>query len=176
MGVIKTSCLLMLSWIFTGEFWLKIGLKAVMTQCKKHPVILMRFFTDERCEHHYNVRLFFYQFVCLPDNWSHFRGCSETMCSPWHKSLSSGGPSSSLTFSFPFFHVIYSPSAENLVIQRPIIEIYPVIEEILALLSGNSFGVACQEWNDRIYPYLIQSCCTGSVYWIFSWSGKMSNV
>lgn len=34
-----------------------------MTQCKKHPVVLMRFFTDERCEHHYNVLLFFYQ--CL---------------------------------------------------------------------------------------------------------------
>lgn len=96
------------------------------------------------------------------------------MWSPWHKSLSSGGPSSSLTFSFPFFQVIYSPSAENLVIQRPIIEIYPVIEEILALLSGNSFGVACQE-SYQIYPYLIQSCCTGSVYWIFSWSGKISN-
>lgn len=30
-------------------------------------------------------------------------------------------------------------------IQRPIIEIYPVTEEILAQLSGNSFGVACQE-------------------------------
>lgn len=176
MGVIKTSCLLMLSWIFTGEFWLRIGLKAVITQCKKHPVVLMRFFTDERCEHHYNVRLFFYQCLsvyltteviskaavkqCVPLDTSHY--LQVALQAHW-------------LLAFRFFHVIYSPSAENLVIQRPIIEIYPVIEEILALLSGNSFGVAYQEWNYRIYPYLIQSCCTGSVYWIFSWSGKISN-
>lgn len=61
-GVIKTLCLLMLSWIFTDEFWLRAGPKAVMTQCRRRPVVLMRFFTDERCEQRCKVLLFFYQF------------------------------------------------------------------------------------------------------------------
>ncbi len=62
-GVIKTLCLLMLSWIFTGEFWLRVGPKAVMTQCRRRPVVLMRFFTDERREHSCRALLFFCQFV-----------------------------------------------------------------------------------------------------------------
>lgn len=47
-----------------------------------------------------------------------FQDCSETICSPWHISLSSGGPSSSLTFIFTFFQVICSTSSKNPLMER----------------------------------------------------------
>lgn len=47
-----------------------------------------------------------------------FQDCSETICSPWHISLSSGGPSSLLTFIFTFFQVICSTSSENPLMER----------------------------------------------------------
>lgn len=90
--------------------------------------------------------------VCLPGQWSKFQDWSETICSPWHKSLSSGGPSSSLTFIFTFFQVIWAPSSEDPLMGRPIIESHPVIEEILAHLQGNDLSrkrrrlIIGQEW------------------------------
>lgn len=69
-GVIKTLCLLMLSWIFTDEFRLRVVPKAGKTQCRRRPTVLMRFFTDEhRCK-----ALFVLLSVCscLPDEQSRF--------------------------------------------------------------------------------------------------------
>lgn len=109
----------MLSWIFTDEFWLRVGPKAVMTQCRRRPAVLMRFFTDERCERRCKALLFFYQFAsAYLTSEVIFQDWSETICSPWHKSLSSGGPSSSLTFIFTFLQVICTPSSENPLIEK----------------------------------------------------------
>ena len=63
--------------------------------------------------------LFFYQFApAYLMSKVVFQDRRETICSPWHKSLSSGGPSSSLTFIFTFFQVICSTWSENPLMER----------------------------------------------------------
>lgn len=103
-GLIKTLCLLMLSWIFTDDFWLRVGPKAfdgIVREASSGLIeILHRWEMWAPLE---SAFVLLSGSDCLPDEWSHFRDCSETICSSWHKSLSSGGLSSSLTFIFTFF-------------------------------------------------------------------------
>lgn len=81
--------------------------------------------------------------VCLPDERSDFQDCGGTICSPWHKSLSSGASSSSLTSIFYVSASNLSPFNWNPLTVRPATESHPVIEEISLQLKENHLGGAC---------------------------------
>lgn len=140
LGYSRPLCLIMLSWIFTDEFWLRVRSKAVMTQCWRLPAVLMIFFTYERCEHHCKALLFFYQLVSAYLMSEVISKTAVKQYVPLDTNHYLPGPSSSLTFIFTIFQVSCSLQVKIHWKKNPIIGSHPMIEEIVPNLPGNYLG------------------------------------